>query len=116
MDQIMQSIEKKFLADRDVSFAPGDTVAVSFRIREEGDKERIQNFQGVVIQKNGSGMGATFTLRRSSGNNVYVERVFPLNSPLISGMKVARRGKVRRAKLFYLRGRTGKATRIKEKK
>ena len=69
-----------------------------------------------MIQKKGSGLGATFTVRKASGNNVFVERVFPLHSPLISSIKVVRKGSVRRAKLFYLRERTGKATRIKEKK
>lgn len=114
MNEAMVKTEKEYLAERRVAFDPGDTVLVSMKIRE-GDKERIQPFQGVVIQKRGSGLGRTFTVRKSSGS-VYVERVFPENSPLISEIKVVRRGKVRRAKLYYLRERTGKATRIKERK
>lgn len=115
MEDIIKNVEKEYLSDREESFNSGDTIAVSFKIRE-GDKTRIQNFQGVVIQKKGSGLGRTFTLRKSSGNNVYVERVFPFHSPLIDKIKLIRRGRVRRAKLYYLRGRTGKATRIREKK
>ncbi len=115
MEDIIKNVEKEQLTTIDVSFNVGDTIAVSFKI-QEGNKTRIQNFQGVVIQKNGSGLGATFTVRKASGNNVYVERVFPVHSPLISDIKVVRRGRVRRAKLYYLRNRTGKATRIKEKK
>lgn len=115
MEEIIKSVEKKYLTDKEMSLNPGDTISVSFKIHE-GGKTRIQNFQGVVVQKKGSGLGATFTVRKTSGNNVYVERIFPVHSPLISGIKVVRKGSVRRAKLFYLRKRTGKATRIKEKK
>ena len=115
MEDILKTVEKEYLMETDVSFNPGDTVFVSFKIHE-GSKTRIQNFQGVVIQKSGSGLGATFTVRKTSGNNVYVERIFPVHSPLISNIKIVRRGRVRRARLFYLRNRTGKATRIKEKK
>ncbi len=110
----MKKIEKEHTqTDRPV-FSPGDTVSVSMKIREAG-KERIQAFQGVVIQKRGSGLGQTFTVRKSSGG-VYVEKIFPLHSPLISEVKLVRRGRVRRAKLYYLRGRIGKATRIAEKR
>ncbi len=115
MEAIIKDVEKEYLTDREVTFNVGDTIAVSFKIRE-GNKTRIQSFQGVVIQRSGSGMGATFTVRKASGNNVYVERVFPVHSPLITEIKVVRRGRVRRAKLYYLRSRTGKATRIREKK
>ncbi len=115
MEDIITSVEKEYLTDKEVSFNVGDTITVSFKIHE-GNKTRIQSFQGVVIQKNGTGLGATFTVRKASGNNVYVERVFPLHSPLIDDIKVIRKGRVRRAKLYYLRNRTGKATRIKEKK
>ncbi|MDR2729236.1 MAG: 50S ribosomal protein L19 [Chitinispirillales bacterium] len=114
MTDIIKAVEKKQLSDRKADFGPGDTINVSFKIRE-GDKERVQQFQGVVIQTSGSGLGSTVTVRKSSGN-VYVERIFPTHSPLISEIKVLKHGRVRRAKLFYLRGLTGKATRIKEKK
>ena len=102
------------MGDREIKYLPGNTVSIHFRIRE-GDKERIQQFQGVVIQCRGTGSTATVTVRKSSGN-VYVERIFPVYSPLIADVKVLKRGSVRRARLFYLRGRTGKRTRIKEKK
>ncbi len=114
MVDIIKAVEKKQLSDRKLDFGPGDTINVSFKIRE-GDKERIQQFQGVVIQTSGTGLGHTVTVRKSSGN-VYVERIFPTHSPLIAEIKVLKRGRVRRAKLFYLRALTGKATRIKEKK
>jgi large subunit ribosomal protein L19 len=114
MNEVIKAVERKQLSDRNVEFGPGDTINVSFKIRE-GDKERIQQFQGVVVQRNGAGLGATITVRKSSGN-VYVERIFPAHSPLIADIKVLKRGRVRRAKLFYLRSLTGKATRIKERK
>lgn len=114
MQDIIKSVEKKQMAKHAVEYGPGDTISVSFRIKE-GDKERVQQFQGVVIQTRGSGIGTTVTVRKSSGN-VYVERIFPAHSPLISEIKVMKRGVVRRAKLYYLRDRIGKATRIKEKK
>jgi large subunit ribosomal protein L19 len=95
-------------------FGPGDTVAVHVRVRE-GDKERIQVFQGVVLQKRGSGINRTFTVRKIS-NGVGVERIFPMNSPNIEKVDLLRRGRVRRAKIFYLRGLRGKAARIPEKR
>lgn len=95
-------------------FAPGDTVKVSLRV-VEGDKERIQVFQGVVIRIKKSGLGSTFTVRRVA-YGVGVERTFPLHSPRVEKLEVVRRGKVRRAKLFYLRGLSAKASRIKEKR
>ena len=95
-------------------FTVGDTVKVSVRI-VEGDKERIQVFIGTVIGRKGSGVRETFTVRRIV-NNEGVERVFPLHSPKVSGIEVVSRGKVRRAKLYYLRDRVGKATRLKELK
>ena len=96
-------------------FGAGDTVRVNFRIRE-GERERIQAFQGVVIRRqNGSGPSANFTVRRVAGGGVGVERIFPLYSPLIDSLEVTRRGAVRRAKLYYLRGLQGRAARIKEK-
>jgi large subunit ribosomal protein L19 len=94
--------------------APGDTVKVSSRIRE-GEKERTQIFQGVVIRVRGGGAGANFTVRRVA-YGIGVERTFPLHSPLIEKVEVVRRAKVRRANLSYLRGRSGKAARLKEKR
>ena len=96
------------------AFGPGDTVRVNFRIRE-GDRERIQAFQGVVIRlANGKGPAANFTVRRISAG-IGIERIFPIFSPLIESLEVTRRGSVRRAKLYYLRGLQGRAARIKEK-
>jgi len=94
-------------------FRAGDTVAVDFKVIE-GTKERVQTFAGVVIQRRGAGLTETFTVRKIS-NNIPVERVFPLHSPRIAGIKVNRLGKVRRARLFYMRGLQGKAARIKER-
>ena len=95
------------------SFSVGDTVKVDVKIRE-GDRERIQAFEGTVIAINGSGVTETFTVRRVS-YGVGVERVFPVNSPNVADVKVVRYGKVRRAKLYYLRDRVGKASKVKEK-
>jgi large subunit ribosomal protein L19 len=114
MSEIIKAVERKQLVERKVTYSSGDTINVSLKIKE-GDKERIQQFQGTVIQTRGVGLGKTVTVRKSSGN-VYVERIFPIHSPLISEIKVVKRGRVRRAKLFYLRSRTGKATRIQEQK
>ena len=95
------------------AFSVGDTVRVDVKIRE-GDRERIQAFEGTVIAINGSGVTETFTVRRVS-YGVGVERVFPVNSPNVADVKVVRYGKVRRAKLYYLRDRVGKASKVKEK-
>ena len=95
-------------------FGAGETVKVNFRIRE-GDRERIQVFQGVVIRlQNGKGPASNFTVRRISGG-IGVERIFPFHSPLVESVEVTRQGSVRRAKLYYLRGLQGRAARIKEK-
>jgi large subunit ribosomal protein L19 len=96
------------------AFRSGDTLRVNVRVKE-GDKERIQAFEGVCIARRGSGVSETFTVRKIS-NGVGVERIFPVHSPMIAEILVVRRGRVRRAKLYYLRQLTGKATRIKEKK
>ncbi|WP_139925912.1 50S ribosomal protein L19 [Hymenobacter sp. DG01] len=97
------------------NFAAGDTINVHVKIRE-GNKERVQQFQGVVIQrKNTNSNGETFTVRKIS-NQIGTERIFPLLSPNIEKIELVRRGKVRRARLFYLRGLSGKAARIKEKR
>jgi len=95
-------------------FRAGDTLRVNVRVRE-GDKERLQAFEGVCIARRGSGVSASFTVRKIS-NGVGVERIFPVHSPMIAEIVVLRRGRVRRAKLFYLRTLAGKATRIREKK
>lgn len=94
-------------------FEAGDTVNVHLRV-VEGEKERIQKYEGVVLQRRGSGSNETFTVRKISGG-IGVERIFPVHSPRIAKIDVVRRGRVRRSKLFYLRGRAGKAARIKER-
>jgi len=95
-------------------FKAGDTIIVTYKIKE-GSKERLQSFQGIVIQRKGGKPTETFTIRKISGN-VGVERIFPLASPSIEEIKVVRRGVVRRARIFYLRGLKGKKARIKEKR
>ena len=95
-------------------FKAGDTITVHYKIKE-GNKERIQNYRGVVIQVKGAGSTKTFTVRKMSGN-VGVERIFPLYSPFIDQIEVNKKGMVRRAKLYYLRSLTGKKARIKEKR
>ena len=114
MSEIMKKLDRAGITAQHEIVTPGDTVSVSLRIRE-GDKERVQCFQGVVIQTRGKGMGKTITIRKVSGG-IYVERIFPYYSPLISEIKTVRRGKTRRAKLYYLRKLSGKSTRIKEDK
>ena len=106
--------QKEWLRSDVPPFRPGDTVRVNVRVKE-GDKERLQAFEGVCIARRGAGVSATFTVRKVS-NGVGVERIFPLHSPMLADVSVVRRGRVRRAKLFYLRSLTGKATRIKERK
>lgn len=96
------------------AFRAGDTVRVNVRVKE-GEKERLQAFEGVCIARRGRGVSATFTVRKIS-NGVGVERIFPVHSPMLADVAVVRRGRVRRAKLFYLRNVTGKAGRIKERK
>ncbi|MDT8370089.1 MAG: 50S ribosomal protein L19 [Longimicrobiales bacterium] len=95
-------------------FSPGDTVRVNYRIRE-GNKERIQVFEGVCLGRRGGGINETFTVRKIS-SGIGVERVFPLHAPTVEGVEVVRRGRVRRAKLYYLRNLRGKAARIREKR
>ena len=95
------------------AFKAGDTVTVTYKIKE-GDKERLQNFKGVCLQRRGAGATQTFTVRKIS-NGVGVERIFPLNSPFIEKISLDKVGKVRRARIFYLRDLTGKKARIKEK-
>lgn len=95
-------------------FAAGDTITVHYKIKE-GDKERIQQFRGIVIQRRNDSTVETFTVRKMSGN-VGVERIIPVNSPMIDKIEVNKKGKVRRARIFYLRDLTGKKARIKEKR
>jgi large subunit ribosomal protein L19 len=106
--------EKEWLRKNLPPFRAGDTLRVNYRVKE-GDKERIQAFEGLCIARRGSGVSESFTVRKIS-NGVGVERIFPVHSPMIAQLDVVRRGRVRRAKLYYLRHLTGKATRIKEKK
>ena len=111
---IIKSIEQAQLKDNLPDFKVGDTVQVHYRIIE-GARERIQVFEGTVIKRQGGSINETFTVRRLS-YSVGVERTFPVHSPRIAEIKVLKRGKVRRAKLYYLRDRQGKAAKVKEKK
>ncbi len=115
MADLIKIVEQNFTQERKSfpKFGPGDTINVHVKIKE-GNKERIQQFQGTVIQRRGEGNGASFTVRKVS-NGVGVERIFPDVSPSIEKIDVLKHGKVRRAKLNYLKGRHGKAARIKEK-
>lgn len=113
MNKMKEIIESQLKTDIP-EFGPGDTVIVDVRVIE-GGKERTQRYQGVVIGRKGSDISATFTVRKIS-SGIGVERIFPLHSPMVSGITVVRRGKVRRAKLNYLRKLSGKATRIAEKR
>lgn len=109
---LVKFVEEQAIAKKDFpAFKSGDTVSVHYKIRE-GNKERVQIYQGVVIQRNSAGANETFTVRKMS-NGVGVERIFPFSSPNIEKVEVNSYGKVRRAKLFYLRNLTGKAARIK---
>jgi large subunit ribosomal protein L19 len=109
---LIAAVEAEQLRERP-EFRPGDTVRVHTLI-SEGGRDRVQVFEGVVIARHGRGLGATFTVRRVT-HGVGVERVFPLHSPRIDRIEVVRRGRVRRAKLFYLRGLSGKAARIRDR-
>lgn len=113
---LVKFVEEQAVARKEVpAFKSGDTVSVHYKIRE-GNKERIQIYQGVVLQRNSVGNNETFTVRKISANSIGVERIFPINSPNIAKIEVHNVGKVRRAKLFYLRALTGKAARIKSKR
>jgi large subunit ribosomal protein L19 len=112
---LLKTAEKEFARDNNYpEFKAGDTITVHYKIRE-GNKERIQQFRGVVLQRRGSGIGETFTVRKLSGN-IGVERIFPVSSPFIDRIDINKRGHVRRARIFYLRGRTGKKARIQERR
>lgn len=110
----MSDVNREGLRTDLPDFAPGDTVRVQVRVRE-GEKERLQAFEGVCIGRRGAGISETFTVRKVSGG-VGVERIFPLHSPNLSTITLVRRGRVRRAKLYYLRNLSGKAARIREKR
>ncbi len=112
---LVKFVQDEFVTKNELpEFAAGDTITVYYEIRE-GDKVRTQFFRGVVIQKRGSGASETFTIRKMSGT-VGVERIFPINLPSIQKIEVNKRGKVRRARIFYFRGLTGKKARIKERR
>ncbi|MDQ3730542.1 MAG: 50S ribosomal protein L19 [Pseudomonadota bacterium] len=113
MSEVIQQLEAEQMKNKLPEFAAGDTVSVQIRVKE-GDRERLQAFEGVVIAKRQRGVNSAFTVRKHS-HGEGVERVFQVHSPLIAEVKVKRRGKVRRAKLYHLRGLTGKAARIKER-
>lgn len=113
MSKIIEALEQEQITKEIPDFAPGDTVVVQVRVKE-GDRERLQAFEGVVIAKRNRGLNSSFTVRKIS-HGEGVERVFQSYSPVVSAVEVKRRGDVRKAKLYYLRGRTGKAARIKEK-
>lgn len=110
---VLSEVTTEQVRDDLPDFAPGDTLRVNVRVRE-GDKERIQVFEGVCIARKNGRVSETFTVRKIS-NGVGVERIFPLHSPTVESIKVVRRGVVRRAKLYYLRQRRGKAARIRER-
>lgn len=113
MNEIIEAIEKEQMTREVPEFAPGDTVVVQVRVKE-GERERLQAFEGIVIAKRNRGLNSSFTVRKMS-HGEGVERVFQTYSPSVSEISVKRKGDVRRAKLYYLRGRTGKSARIKEK-
>ncbi len=113
MSKIIETVEQEQMGKDIPAFSPGDTVVVQVKVKE-GTRERLQAFEGVVIAKRNRGLNSSFTVRKIS-HGEGVERVFQTYSPSVSSIEVKRRGDVRRAKLYYLRGRTGRAARIKEK-
>ena len=115
MSSLVKFVEEQFVEKNELpSFSSGDTITVYYEIRE-GDKTRTQFFKGVVLQRRGSGSTETFTIRKMSGS-IGVERIFPINSPSIQKIEINKRGKVRRARIFYFRNLTGKKAKIKEKR
>jgi len=111
-EKLIELVEKDYLRDDIPQFKAGDTVAVYYKVKE-GSKERVQIFEGVVIRVSGGGVAKTFTIRKIS-SGIGVERIIPINSPMIDKIVVLKIGKVRRSKLYYLRGLSGKKARIKE--
>lgn len=112
---IVEDIGREQLRDDIPVFAPGDTLRVSVRV-VEGTRERLQDFEGICIARHSGGINETFTVRRIGAHGIGVERTFLLHSPRLDTIRVTRRGKVRRAKLYYLRGLSGRAARIKERR
>jgi large subunit ribosomal protein L19 len=112
---VIRDIEQSYLREDIPEFSPGDNVRVNVNV-VEGSRERIQAFEGVVISRRGRGLNETFTVRRIASHGIGVERTFMLHSPRIDSIEVIRTGRVRRAKLYYLRGRTGRAARIRERR
>ncbi|HLI50545.1 MAG TPA: 50S ribosomal protein L19 [Thermomicrobiaceae bacterium] len=115
MVDVIRSIEQEYLKDNVPNFGPGDNVRVFVKV-VEGNRERVQPFEGVVIRRRAGGINENFTVRRIASHGIGVERTFPVHSPRIDHIEVLRHGRVRRAKLYYLRGRTGKAARIRERR
>ena len=115
MDNLVKFVQDEFVSKNDIpEFSAGDTITVYYEIRE-GKKTRTQFFKGIVIQRRGSGSSETFTIRKMSGT-IGVERIFPINLPAIQKIEVSKKGKVRRARIFYFRNLTGKKAQIKEKR
>ena len=115
MSSLVKFVEEQFVETKDLpSFSSGDTITVYYEIKE-GDKTRTQFFKGVVLQRRGSASTETFTIRKMSGS-IGVERIYPINSPAIQKIEINKRGKVRRARIFYFRNLTGKKAKIKEKR
>ena len=115
-NRYIESFEKSQIKDKQVpTFKAGDTIKLGIKI-QEGEKSRIQNFEGVCISMRGNGVDSTFTIRKIGANNIGVEKTFPLYGEALDSIEVVRTGKVRRAKLYYLRNRRGKSARIKEDK
>lgn len=113
MESLVKFVQDEFVTKKEFpQFSAGDTITVYYEIRE-GDKVRTQFFRGVVIQKRGTGATETFTIRKMSGT-IGVERIFPINMPALQKIEINKRGKVRRSRIFYFRGLTGKKARIKE--
>ena len=115
MNPIINGLTEAQLRQDHPDFRPGDRVRVHYNVRE-GDKERIQVFEGDVIARKGGGIGETFTVRKTGANGVGVERIFPVHSPRIDKIELGQIGRVRRAKLYYLRERSGKAAKIRRKR
>ncbi len=115
MESLLKFVQDEFVAKKDLpEFSAGDTVTVYYEIKE-GSKTRTQFFKGVVLQRRGAGASETFTIRKLSGG-IGVERIFPVNMPALQKIEVSKKGKVRRARIFYFRGLTGKKARIKEER
>jgi len=115
MVDVIKSIEQEQLRDDVPNFGPGDTVRVHVKV-VEGNRERVQPFEGVVIRRRGGGINENFTVRRIASHGIGVERTFPVHAPRVDRIEVLRNGRVRRARLYFLRGRTGRAARIRERR